>query len=94
MQYFPSFNEYLLTTYFLPGCLPNADGTAMNKILCLHGAYVLLEGERQGILCQMVISAEKKNTKKAWVIELGKEAILNMNVQREALFLLGGIFKK
>lgn len=47
----------------------------MNKILCLHGAYVLWEGERQGVICQMVMSAEKKNTKKAWVIELGKEAI-------------------
>ena len=47
----------------------------MNKILCLHGAYVLWEGERQGVICQMVMGAEKKNTKKAWVIELGKEAI-------------------
>ena len=27
------------------------------------------------VVCQMVMSAEKKNTKKAWVIELGKEAI-------------------
>lgn len=52
----------------MPSTLPNAEGTEMNKMLCPHEAYILLEGYRHDVICQMGISTEKKSKvrKKDW----------------------------
>lgn len=70
--------------------LPNAKDVAMNKIPCLHGAYILLEGDRLNVICQMVVSTEK-NKKERKRLGLNKDAVLGTDIQRKPLPLTRGI---